>query len=377
MIKIIALLSILFISLYGAIFLFATSNKKFKNRFFLGLFFFNSFLIFIGHFLSFNEYWNAFRYFDFIFLGALLGFYPLYYLYIYSAFSFNIVATKKIHHFLPSIFVTILMFIVTFLTSRENYQLYMNNNLHGINTLNTEAIRLSYIYNGARIFYVGQILFYNFLTIRFLILAKNKMDNFFSNIEKFQLQYFYIINISFILLMTIPGFYVTIIGRTPLNENDIQLLFICTLFTLLYIILAIIGLRQIPVQINLLNKEESPNSPQSSQTELTIIEENLLVYFKSEKPWLDPNLNIMQVAKHIGTNRSYISNIINERIGCNFNQFVNSYRINEAKTLLNQTPELAISEISELAGFGSVNTFIRIFKNTEHKTPAKFKHKNY
>ncbi|SNR58672.1 Helix-turn-helix domain-containing protein [Lutibacter agarilyticus] len=376
MIKIVALLSTLFINLYGAIFLFATSSKKFKNRFFLGLFFFNSFLLFVGHFLSFNEYWITFRYFDFIFLSALLAFYPLYYIYIYSAFNFNIVATKKSYHFIPPILVALLMFIMVLSTSWENYEMYMNNNLYGTEITTKEALWLSYMYKGSRFFHLGQILFYNYLTIRFLIIAKNKMQNFYSNLDKFQLQYFYIVTISFIVLMSIPGFYVTVIGRTPLDENGLQLLFMCSLFTLLFIILAIVGLRQIPAEINLSNNIETTKDATIHLKELNTIEAELLTYFKNDKPWLDPQLNILQVAKHIGTNRSYVSNIINEQIGCNFNQFVNSYRINEAKLLLKKSPKLSIAEISELSGFGSVNSFIRIFKASEHKTPALFKKLN-
>jgi len=373
LIKTVALLSTLFISLYGAIILFGTSNKQYKSRFFLALFFFNSFLLFVGHFLSFNEYWVAFRYFDFIFLASLLAFYPFYYFYIYSAFNLTFVSTKWIYHFIPSILIAILMIIVTYFSSMKDYTIYMDNNLYNT-ALTTEASKkLAYLYKGTRMFHLIQIVFYNFLTIRFLLMAKTKMNNFYSNIDKFQLRYFNITNISFILLMSIPGFYVTVIGRTPLNEDSLQLLYMCTLFTLLYIILAIIGLKQIPIEIDLNTNENQLE--QLHQNELTIIKTNLLQYFNYEKPWLNPQLNILDVSKKIGSNRSYVSNIINENIGCNFNQFVNSYRLKEAKILLKQTPELSISEVSELSGFGSVNSFLRIFKNTEKITPTEYRNK--
>jgi AraC-like DNA-binding protein len=376
LIKIVALLSTLFINLYGAIFLFATSNKQLKNRFFLGLFFFNSFVLFVGHFLSFNEYWMAFRYLDFLFLAALLAFYPLYYLYLYSAFNISIFSIKWYLHFLPSIIIAVLMAAATYFSSWENYLMYMNNNLYSTELGNQESKNLAYLYKGTRFFHLLQIVFYNFLTIRFLLLARNKMHNYFSNLDKFQLQYFYIVNISFILLMSIPGFYVTVIGRTPLNNNDSLLFYVCTLFSLLYIILSIIGLRQIPAKINLTSSDLNESTNFHLQ-ELNAIETNLLLFFKDKKPWLDPHLTILEVAKQIGTNRSYISNIINDNIGVNFNQFVNDYRVNEAKILLKQTPELSISEISELAGFGSVSSFLRIFKKIENCTPTEFRKKKH
>jgi AraC-like DNA-binding protein len=376
LIKIIALLSTLFINLYGALFLFASANKKINNRFYLGLFFLNSFLLFIGHFLTFNGYWVAFRYFDFIFLSSLLAFYPLYCLYLSSAFNFNISSTNWIYHFIPSIIIAIAMLIVTGVSSWESYQIYMNNNLYGTDATDQSSKILAYLYKGSRFFHLLQILFYNFFAIYLIIKAQKNMEDLFSNLDKYQLRFFYIVNISFIVFMSIPGFYVTLIGRTPLNTNDLLLLYVCILFTLLYLILAIIGMKQIPVENKLENSLDQHISGEIHFHELKQIEKNLLEYFSNEKPWLSSNLNIWDVSKKIGTNRSYVSHVINENIGCNFNHFVNEYRLNEAKLLLMQTPEIHLSEISELSGFGSVNSFMRIFKMMENCTPTEFKKRN-
>jgi len=375
LIKLIALLSPLSINLYGAIFLFATATKQFKNRFFLGLFLANSFILFLGHFLSFYEYWKIFQYFDFLFLGAILAFYPLYYLYIYSAFNFNIIPIKWIYHFIPSIIIAALMLTATSLISWGNYIEYMNNNLYANELTSSSSKILAYLYRGTRFFHLVQIIGYNFLTIRFILRAHQEMNNSFSNLDKYQLRYFYIVNISFILFMSIPGFYVTLIGRTPLNTNDYLLLSSCILFTLLYLIIAIIGIRQIPVAIDLKTMVPKNEAGKEQLYEFNELEKELYLYFSNEKPWLVPNLNIWEVAKHLGTNRSYISNVINEKVGCNFNQFVNNYRIKEAKLLLKQTPNKTITEISELAGFGSINSFIRIFKKVEKCTPSEYRKK--
>jgi AraC-like DNA-binding protein len=370
LIKIIAILSTLFVNLFSAITLIATSSKNLKNRFYLGLFFFNSFILFVGHFLSFNEYWNAFKYYDFIFLASLLAFYPLYYLYIYSAFNFKIVPVKWLYHFIPSILIAVLMFIITTASSWESYLIYMNNNLYNTELIDTKSKILAYLYKGSRGFHMIQIIVYNFLTIRFILKAKTSMNDSFSNLDTYQLRYFYIATISFILLMSIPGFYVTYIGRTPLNTNGMLLFYVCLLFTFLYLILTIIGLIQVP-STESIDTELENNEIQNQ--ELKDVEKKLKKYFSKEKPWLNPNLNIWDVAQEIGTNRSYISKVVNENIGCNFNKFVNNYRIKEAKKILLKKPEIPITEISELSGFGSLNSFIRTFKESENCTPTKFK----
>ncbi|REE79800.1 helix-turn-helix protein [Lutibacter oceani] len=372
MIKIVALLSTLFINLYGALFLFFTSNKKFKNRFYLGIFFFDSFILFVGHFLSFNEFWNTFRYLDFIFLAALLAFYPLYYLYLNSAFNLIIVKSKWIYHFIPSILIAVAMLITTLFANWEDYQVYMNNNLYSTPLTSNSSLALAYLYKGSRAFHLIQIIIYNFLAIRYIFKTHKEMNNSFSDINKYQLRLFYTANISFILLMSIPGFYVTAIGRTPLNSNEMLLFYVCILFTLLYLILAIIGLKQLPINLQL-SQENNTKNLNIHKHDLLEIEKNLIHLFNDKKPWLNPNLNIWDVASSIGTNRSYVSKVINESMGYNFNHFVNNYRVNEAKILLKTKPQLSISEISELSGFGSLNTFIRTFKYFENCTPTEFK----
>lgn len=376
MIKIIALLLPLSIILYGALFLFASANKKFNNRFFLGLFFLNSFVLFIGHFLAFNEYWHVFRYFDFIFLASLLAFYPLFCLYLSSAFNFNIISRKWIYHFIPSIIIAVLMLIASAVSNWESFQIYMNNSLFNEELTNQSSKVLAYLYKGGRFFHLLQILFYNFFAIYLLLKAQKSMKELFSNLDKYQLRNFYTVNISFIILMSIPGFYVTLIGRTPLNTNVFLLLYVCILFTLLYLILAFIGLKQIPIDKNLENIKDPAFSIDIHQHELMQIESKLLDYFNNEKPWLRSDLNIWDVSKKIGSNRTYVSHVINAHIGCNFNYFVNEFRVKEAKNLLIHTPELQLTEIGERAGFGSVNSFIRIFKKMEKCTPTSYKNRN-
>jgi len=377
LIKLTALLLVLLVTLFSAIFLFALSSKVYKNRFFLGLVFLSSFLVFVGNFLSFFEFWNLYKHFDFVFLGALLAFYPFYYLYLNSAFNIKVISTKWIYHFIPSFIITIVMFLVSSLSSFDNYQEYMNHILYNTNLTDQTAKTLTYIYDGSRYFHLFQIVAYNFLAIHFILKAKKTMVNSFSNLDHFQLRYFYIVTISFILLMSIPGFYITYIGRTPFVGNKWSLFYISLIFTVLYLILAIVGLKQISVEVNLTNLNKTTYSTtEIIQEELKLIEVNLIKYFQKEQPWLNPNLSIWGVAKHIGTNRSYVSKIINDNIGCNFNQFVNNYRLDEAKKLLKQQPELQITEISELSGFGSLNSFIRIFKINEKCTPTLFRKNN-
>ena len=258
-------------------------------------------------------------------------------------------------------------------SSWESYEAYMYNNLYNKPLTDQSSNLLALLYKGSRTFHLIQIIAYNYFIIRLLLQAEYRLNNLFSNLDKYQLRYFYIINISFLIFMSVPGFIVTIIGRTPLNTDVIMLLLVCLLFSTLYIILAIVGLRQLPIEIENDHLQKFDNHFEIPKLEAQLIESQLIDLFKNDRPWLKSNLNIWDVARTIGTNRTYVSHIINEQMGCNFNLFVNNYRVQEAKRILCTKPNLTLTEISEMSGFGSVNSFIRIFKSIENCTPTVYK----
>mgnify|MGYP000756005643 FL=1 len=97
---------------------------------------------------------------------------------------------------------------------------------------------------------------------------------------------------------------------------------------------------------------------------------------REEKVFTDNLLTKEKVAEMLGTNRTYLSQIINEQTKQTFTQFVNGFRTKEAVRLLsdpdNQTPLKAIS--AEL-GFNSMTTFYSQFQAATGMTPAQYRNK--
>ena len=94
-----------------------------------------------------------------------------------------------------------------------------------------------------------------------------------------------------------------------------------------------------------------------------------------ESLYLDSNLKIADVATRLGTNVSYVSACINQQRGCSFTQFVNSYRVNSAKQLLQQHPDAKITEIWVASGFANETSFFRTFKAVTGMTPSEWRTK--
>ncbi|MBN2681993.1 MAG: tetratricopeptide repeat protein [Bacteroidales bacterium] len=105
------------------------------------------------------------------------------------------------------------------------------------------------------------------------------------------------------------------------------------------------------------------------------LKNEILVLMEEEKFYLNKNFSIEEMARVLETNRQYVSQIINEKFGKNFNNFINEYRIKEARRLLaNDTKNIyTIEGIAQEVGFNSRTSFISAFKKYTGVTPSFFK----
>ncbi len=95
-----------------------------------------------------------------------------------------------------------------------------------------------------------------------------------------------------------------------------------------------------------------------------------------EKPYLDSDMKLSDLATALGTNRNTISSCINSQYGSSFSQFVNSYRINHAQKLMRTKPDMKISEVWATSGFTTESSFFRSFKAVTGMTPSEWKQRN-
>jgi AraC-like DNA-binding protein len=112
-----------------------------------------------------------------------------------------------------------------------------------------------------------------------------------------------------------------------------------------------------------------------SSTQKEALNQKLLQHIASQKPYLDQELTISQLADQLNINSKYLSQIINEKQEQNFMDFINSHRIERAKELL-LSPAFqyyTIQAIAEEAGFKSKSAFYTAFKKFTGMTPVGFK----
>lgn len=90
---------------------------------------------------------------------------------------------------------------------------------------------------------------------------------------------------------------------------------------------------------------------------------------EAEKPYLNPEFRLLDLRQVLPLNRTYLSQLINEEYGCNFYQFVTNYRIEEAKRLMTEHPNMKIQDVADQCGFSSPVVFSRTFMRETGKSP--------
>ncbi len=97
--------------------------------------------------------------------------------------------------------------------------------------------------------------------------------------------------------------------------------------------------------------------------------------FQNEPIYLDPDISLNAVAEKLTLSPRLVSQVINENEQQNFTDFVNQYRIENAKTLLIDSKKInqKIATIAFDAGFGTVTSFNVAFKKKTGMTPTEYR----
>ncbi len=128
------------------------------------------------------------------------------------------------------------------------------------------------------------------------------------------------------------------------------------------------------------NKVHKPSEKKYQNSRLDQVGSRTLIsqleqFIQQEKPYLDPELKLADLATRLNTTPHLLSQVVNETYGQNFQQYLNVFRVDTAKELLKSedTFHLTIAAIAFDSGFNSLSAFNTAFKKVLQQTPSQFR----
>jgi len=222
--------------------------------------------------------------------------------------------------------------------------------------------------------------------VSLLLLKKHlkQIKQSYSNIKNIDLHWLKIV----LFCMAFVSFVSVLMGLLSdyfkfISYEDGDNLMYITLTIIIYF-LGYYGIKQKPILLNgnSISQIETASTlkPKYATSSLKDVEKEKLIQrltksMENEKPYLNENLTLKELADKLETTPNNLSQIINETFNKNFYEFTNGYRINEVKSLLSDPKysHYSMLGIAFECGFNSKSTFNSVFKQFTGKTPSEFK----
>jgi AraC-like DNA-binding protein len=362
MIRLIALLTPVFVALFWTIILFGESERHSIPRSFLSKFMLILVVLFTVKFFNFQPLPDIYPYFDLIHLYAGCLVFPVYHIYfrlltIDEKFSWKAHARYMIF---PVLLVSIYG-VGVLLTPWIEYKASLFDKLA---FPNSPQVHFLNIMRPVISFYIlFQVIFYLIKNYKLISKYGERAEQFYSDIRDGKYN-----NAKMLNYMIVVNSAITIICYMIFKRYAGMVILFPLLYAVVAYMIGYMGYKQKPINptFELIpdNLTENKTGQALSGVQEKILHK-LLLAFDEQKIYLNSELNILNVVQLTGTNRTYISAIINQRYNQNFCTFVNSYRMAELERIIHKDHDVSNELLAESCGFGSLNSLKRtVFAKT-------------
>ena len=321
----------------------------------------NTSLVFLFNYFYFQKEFQVYASVHSLHIGTVLWIFPSIYLYIKSIVLNEEQFRKELLHLLPGAVFMIISAVLFygFLNYQERIY-YLTTYRTGIEftSLNLKVLYVFRYVDVALI--VLQVFYY---TIRIFNLPKCFFEQlqakFSDNNGTFSVNFIKGFNLSFVVIgLLFVLFYIF----NPFKASN-EVLLVCILFFVSAFIwmMGLFAFKQhriienepgsVPLHVDVNELEVSKTDDQLMTKLIEYIEEN--------EVFLQHDLSLTMVCQALGTNRTYLSTLINQELGINFCRFINNYRIDYIKGYQKEHPQATNEELARIGGFGSISSMKR------------------
>lgn len=221
------------------------------------------------------------------------------------------------------------------------------------------------------------IFVYLFLSWREVNIYRTKIKDILSSIYRLNLDWlsFMIYSLAFLLVLSFTNAIIPLTSFKGYFDAGLVLVLVFLFFFVNAIVIK--GLKHPEIFSGIDEPEVIQKYRGSTLTseERDVIQAKLITLMINEKPFLNPEITLEDLSLRLSVPSKKLSQFLNETFRQNYFDFINSYRIEEAKRLIAESndPKITVLEIMYQAGFNSKSSFNTLFKKKTGLTPSEYK----
>lgn len=370
------------------------SRRRDHARIWLFVFMCAATLLYLGHAAYFNHCKNGIIIYDTIYVTCNLAVFPLYYEYVRALTETSRSFTQR-HHLwlLPALLGGITVGLLYLLMSDSQIWMFVDSYLYGNQTVwNSGLVTCqSVVHHILKIWFALQIIPILVIELRIIRRFNWQLDLFYSDTEQRSLASVAVL-LRLLVLTSVISLGFSILGRSRFLESTWTLMIPSLLFSALLFAIGYLGTHRSFTIDDILSAEipeESDMTEEETPMEETSAEQNtkdtekfeelalrITTLMKENKVFLQPDLNLMDLAQMLNTNQKYVYIAFRKVLDTKFSEYVNRLRIDYASHILQENPSLKLNEVAQMSGYSSSATFYRNFKQFLGCSPKEFLEKS-
>ena len=361
-------------------------------------------LLYLGHYVFFCHADSMIPVTDALYCLTNLAVYPLYYLYISEVTDAVGHRFRKLLILLPAVLIGLAVGILYALMDEGQVEEFVNVYLYRSTHAPLHGLpwAQALVHNMGKVIFALQIPPILVMGLRRIKRFNSSIDAFYADTENKKMHTIRTILVLFVVI-SFCSFLANIIGRQYFVGSIWLLCLPSVLFSALLFALEYAGHRQ---KFNILDlrreqggmlgietagtsgKEEETKEREEAKEEeaekeeveahatdkIDVLCQNISQVMESEQMFRKPDLKLSDIAMRMNTNRDYVYQAINGRMGISFAEYINRQRIDYAARLLTQQPDMPLGDVALHAGYTSTASFYRNFRLYKNCTPADWRH---
>ncbi|HSC68685.1 MAG TPA: helix-turn-helix domain-containing protein [Cellvibrio sp.] len=240
-------------------------------------------------------------------------------------------------------------------------------------TAQTETERQ--IANGVWHFIKIMPFFYALAAVNRVRLYKISLHNQYSNFSPTEPTWLNMLSLGFLFTWSFSILVHLIANTVAVGDPQISDLFGITENYIIFILINALFINSVVHTHKLLTTKPEVSKDKTDEKLTDSAIQQVQLGMEVQKLFLKQNLNIEEFSKRISLPVKEVSAVINKHYGTNFFEFMNSYRVEEAKRLLSdaQHADMTVMDVLLHAGFNSKSAFHRFFNRLVGMSPTEFR----